>query len=642
VLFGLVGSIMAAIRINSTIVKEAQRRVSLDLRAAWSVFNSRLEEEALLVNVLATGHRVAGFYDSQDAGNFGPELEAIRRNGGLDFIGLTDADGRVVLRSLESHTLGDTLENDPFVARALQGETAQGLALLSPERLRAEGGNLIEDAFVVFEKTPKAKPRAKESEASGMALLAAAPVHKRGGEVIGSVFAGILLNRNHEMVDNIRSLVFEDQIYKGRHVGTVTIFQWDVRVATNVVDNDGNRAIGTRVSTSVYDKVLENGQSWYDRAFVVNDWYISAYDPIRDIDDKVIGILYVGVLAEKYDDIRREVWAQYGLATAIAALVVLGVGAIFAQRLTASLHRLAEAAGEVAMGNLQHTVAEPASRDEVRDLTRAFNVMTNNLRDREQRLTAANTKLAKTNTELQQLNANYLDMLGFVSHELKNTLGTVFTAARTMDGGLVGELTDAQRKLVHSIRRSIDYAVLMTRHYLDLAHIEQGELHVDLQPIDLRTEVVEPVIAEVGQNVEESQMVIEDLLPETMPLVGDPTLLRAVYKNLIDNALKYGRKNGTIRLAAGQANGTYELEVWNDGQGVPAERLGSLFDKFVRFAEDKTVARRGTGLGLFITKEIVRKHGGDIRAESAEGEWMRFVFTLPTAPPDVASQSAQV
>ncbi len=310
------------------------------------------------------------------------------------------------------------------MSAALKGKATSGFALLSAQRLRAEGGDLEERAFVAFEPTPMAKPRAKAFETSGMAIMAAAPARDERGNIIGALYAGVLVNRNHSLVDRIRSSVFEERLYKGKPLGTVTIFQWDVRIATNVTLPNGNRAIGTRVSSNVYDKVLENQVSWYDRAFVVDDWYISAYDPIHDVEGRPIGILYVGVLARKYDDIQANLWKLYAALSVATAALVLGVGVLFARRLSGSITRLAQAAARIATGDYTLRVPEPSSRDEVLELTRAFNAMAESLRDREERLRQVNVQLESTNESLQRLNSNYLDMLGFISHELKNTLGS--------------------------------------------------------------------------------------------------------------------------------------------------------------------------------------------------------------------------
>jgi len=622
------GAILSASLISRNTLNEAQRRVSLDLRAAWSIIQGEIDSLRLFVEVLTGGSRVANAYTDPRSSAYRAALEAARRKCGFDFLSLTDSQGKVILRTLEPYRTADYLYNDPMIRQALQGKTVSGVVLLGPQRLHFEGGDLEERAFMVFKQTAKAKPRAKTSESSGMVLMTSAPVRDDKGAIIGALYAGVLLNRNHALADKIRSIVFEDKTYDGRDLGTVTIFQWDARIATNVMTADGNRAIGTRVSSDVYDKVLENDRNWYDRAFVVNDWYISAYDPIHDIEGKVIGILYVGVLAKKYDDIKRSLWKLYGAVSIGVVLFVLAVGLLFSRGLTGSLSRLADAAGRIAKGELGSTVPEPSTDDEVLDLTRSFNAMASSLRDRDERLRKANTELESANTSLQQINANYLDMLGFVSHELKNTLGVIYTSARALDTGIVGPLTEDQEALVKNISKSIDRAVRMTRNYLDLARIEKGELIVQAKPIDIAGDVVRPVMDELGKAMEEKCMTFQNELPEAMPYSGDPDLLQIVFKNLLHNALKYGMEKGIIRLGFKEEAGHYQFEVWNQGQGLSSDDIGHLFQRFVRLG-DEVKGYRSTGLGLFITKEIIEKHGGTIRAESKAGEWINFIFTLP-------------
>jgi len=628
VLFGVMVAILSASLISRNTLNEAQRRVSLDLRAAWSIIQAEVDSLRLFAEVLTGGRRVANAYADPRSSAYRAALEAVRRKCGFDFLSLTDNQGQVIVRTLEPYRTGDYLSNDPMIRQALQGKTLSGFVLLGSQRLHSEGGDLEERAFMVFKPTAKAKPRAKTSESSGMALMTCAPVRNEEGTVIGTLYAGVLLNRNHALTDKIRSIVFEDRTYDGRDLGTVTIFQWDARIATNVMTADGNRAIGTRVSGDVYDKVLENDRNWYDRAFVVNDWYISAYDPIHDIEGKRIGILYVGVLARKYDDIKRSLWKLYGAVSIGVVLFVLAVGLIFSRRLTGSLSRLADAAVRIAGGDLDSTVPEPTTDDEVRDLTRSFNAMASSLRDRDERLRKANTELESANTSLQRINANYLDMLGFVSHELKNALGVIYTSAHALDTGITGPLTENQGALVKNISKSIDRAVRMTRNYLDLARIEKGELIVQPKAIDLVGDVVNPVIDELAGAIEEKDMKLKNELPPSLPYSGDPDLLQIVYKNLIHNALKYGMENGTIRLLFSEEEATYRFEVWNRGNGLSRDEIARLFQRFVRLGAD-VKGFRSTGLGLFITKEIIEKHGGTIRAESQPGEWINFIFTLP-------------
>lgn len=131
-----------------------------------------------------------------------------------------------------------------------------------------------------------------------MALKAAAPVLDTGGNVAGALYGGLLLNRNYELVDTIKQAVYGEERYRGKEVGTAAIFQWDLRVSTNVHTVTGQRAIGTRVSESVYEQVLERGEAWTGRAFVVNDRFVTARKPIRSFTGMIVGMLYVGTVEQ--------------------------------------------------------------------------------------------------------------------------------------------------------------------------------------------------------------------------------------------------------------------------------------------------------------------------------------------------------
>lgn len=618
--FGIIGSVLGTILVNRMVVDEAQRGVKATLRAAWAMIQGKLDDILLTITLLGSGKRVQAAYQAPQDEQLRASLEATRLESSLDFLFLTDNRGRVLLRTTEPYFVGDDLSSDPMVSSALKGISAKGFWIMGAQRLKREGGDLEERAFMWFEETPKAKPRAKGFETSGMVMAAAAPVKDETGRVLGSICGGFLVNRNNVLVDFVRSAVFEEGLYRGKPIGTLTIFQWDVRVATNVILPNGNRALGTRVSADVYDKVLENGMSWFDKAFVVDDWYISAYDPIRDIQGKVIGILYVGLLYKKYEDIRNSLWVLFGALTLLTTGLVLLAGAVFARRLTGPLTNLARAATRIAKGDYGQRIPEPPSRDEIRELTVAFNFMSQSLQDREARLKEANANL-------KRINENYLNMLGFISHELKNTVGVIYTSALSLEKGFAGPLTSMQRELIGAITGAAQTCVSMIRNYLDLARIEHGELAVRFERIELVSEVLRPVLREMNEKITARTMVLKERLGDPIPLIGDRELLRVVIRNLLDNAIKYGRDHGLVEVSARLEGGVVRIEVYNEGQGLTHEQIQGLFRRFVRY--EQSGQRKGTGLGLFITKEIVEKHGGKIWVESSYQQWVRFYIELP-------------
>ena len=186
----------------------------------------------------------------------------------------------------------------------------------------------------------------------------------------------------------------------------------------------------------------------------------------------------------------------------------------------------------------------------------------------------------------------------------------------------------ANRMLVRNISKNINTAVTMTRNYLDLARIEKGELRVDRKGFDMIGDVIDPILEELKQALIEKDMTVAKDLPGAIPVEGDPALLYVAYKNLINNALKYGNRGGKIGLGFNQNKTYLRFEIWNEGKGLLPDQVSRLFQRFVRFSNNSETSR-STGLGLFITKEIISKHGGDIWAESETGEWINFIFTLP-------------
>ncbi|MBT0340814.1 sensor histidine kinase, partial [Vibrio campbellii] len=136
-------------------------------------------------------------------------------------------------------------------------------------------------------------------EARGLVSRTVIPVYSQQNDLIGFLDGGLLLNNSTVLVDQIRDLIYLSDNDTLRPVGTLTVFLDDLRVSTNVpLDSDQRlgRAIGTRVSSEVYNKVLAKGEQWVDRAFVYDAWYITAYQPIKDQYDNVIGMLYTGYL----------------------------------------------------------------------------------------------------------------------------------------------------------------------------------------------------------------------------------------------------------------------------------------------------------------------------------------------------------
>ena len=300
-LIGVVTSIIVNSLITNQIIFEAQERVKEDLNTARYVYMSKMRDIDRTVRWTSARQLVlTKAIKEKDVSPIRDSFSRLMAEEELDFLTLVDRKGTVVFRFHNPPASGDSLLHDPFIKSALEKKEILGTQVLSGDELVKEGRSLTQKAIIQSIPVPKEKPIRKIEETSGMVLKSAHPILDFNGEILGVLTGGVLLNRNYEIVDRIKNIVFKDAKYKGKEIGTATVFLGDLRISTNVIDKEGNRAIGTRAMKEVQEQVLGKGTPWIQRAFVVDDWYITAYEPIQDVQDKIVGILYVGMREGKY------------------------------------------------------------------------------------------------------------------------------------------------------------------------------------------------------------------------------------------------------------------------------------------------------------------------------------------------------
>jgi signal transduction histidine kinase len=249
--------------------------------------------------------------------------------------------------------------------------------------------------------------------------------------------------------------------------------------------------------------------------------------------------------------------------------------------------------------------------------------------------------------QLEEANYAYTQMLGFVSHELKSPVASMVTDAQILSQGYLGDLTPEQRAKCESMARKGQYLLGLVREYLDLARVEGGELTLQARSrVDVMQEVLEEAVDLVRAQADAHGMHLMVCVPSpALPLVCcDPTLLRIVTVNLLDNAVKYGNEGGDIRVKAEVSSGEkgderLRISVWNTGPGFSQAQQDKLFRRFSRLDDPALKSRRGTGVGLYNSWRIVQLHRGRITADSQQGEWAEFSFEIPAAA-DCAEPSA--
>lgn len=232
--------------------------------------------------------------------------------------------------------------------------------------------------------------------------------------------------------------------------------------------------------------------------------------------------------------------------------------------------------------------------------------------------------------QLSSAMQSYMEMLSFVSHELKNPISSIIMLGKTLTSGYFGEMGEKHREMVGRMVKKAEYLLNLTGEYLNLAHFETGEFHLRPRSVDFHRDVAVHSMEIVAVMIEEQKVRFEQVIdPGLPPVKCDPELMKIVLTNLLSNGIKYGSRGGRMRLSITPADGRIRVSVWNEGPGFPESEKVRLFRRFSKLQTPELMERKGHGVGLYVTWKIIQLHGGKIWADSKHGEWAEFVFEIP-------------
>jgi signal transduction histidine kinase len=334
-----------------------------------------------------------------------------------------------------------------------------------------------------------------------------------------------------------------------------------------------------------------------------------------NVDGQIVGTLLMPSEPPAYESLERQFLSQVNRSLLWAGLaataLALALGLVLARQLTAPLRALTQAAQHLARRGADPALAGEApqveirTQDEIAELGQAFNQMSQSLAHQE------------------TLRRN---LMADIAHELRTPLSV-------MRGDLEALLDGVYQPSPEALASLHDETLLLSRLVDDLralALAEAGQLRLERETIDLG-ELLAAVIASFDLQAQSQGQSLEVDLPPDLPLVeADPQRVRQVVANLVSNALRHAARPGSqVRVSAVQEPGQVEVSVTDDGPGIPPDDLAHLFD---RFWQGDGGRAEGSGLGLAIARELVRAHGGQIWADSAQGQGTVFRFTLPSSP----------
>ena len=606
-------------------------KVRSDLAVAQGYFDRVLVEVGASATAVADSHALHLALEAQPQDGLVQLLRQFKQREELDFINLRAADGGLLVTDTGP---ADGFDRRSPAFRNAAGARRAGLEVLQPDELALLAPALQSRVSVPIVPTRNAAPSERTAEDRAMVVLATAPVHDARGRLIGHVQAGVLLNRNLAFIDHINGIVYPEGSLPFGSRGTATLFLDDVRISTNVRLFDGrDRAIGTRVSQTVRDEVLGRGQTWLDRAFVVNDWYVSGYRPLVNGAGERIGMLYVGYLERPFTLLK------YGMLGGIGAIfvVVIGIAAWVSLRFARSIfrpfERMEATMRRVEAGDMQSRVGPVAGGDEIALLARHFDQLLDVIDDNTRALQRGNAeldaKVAQRTAELQTAQSQLLrseklaavgQLTASIAHEVNNPIAV-------MQGNLDllrQQLSDDSLRTVHGELRLLDEQVdrmrLIVTQLLQFAR--PAEYAGYITPVDT-AQVLHDCDVLVGHLLSRSGVEVQRDFTATRRPAINRNELQQVLVNLLVNAIDAMPQGGTLRLCTRDAEAdSVQIEISDSGGGLDAELMHQLFQPFVTRKKD------GTGLGLWISRSLVERYGGTLVARNRDDGFNGAVFTL--------------
>ncbi len=223
------------------------------------------------------------------------------------------------------------------------------------------------------------------------------------------------------------------------------------------------------------------------------------------------------------------------------------------------------------------------------------------------------------------------EFISIAAHQLRTPLSAIKWAIRLVIDGDIGPVPPSQLKLLKRGYDTNEKMIMLVNDLLNVARIEDGRFGYEFKEDNI-VEVISGIISNESILAKERNITLKFEKPEEgiEKFVFDANRVSLAIQNLIDNAVKYTQPGGTVKIKVSKKNEYIEIQVTDTGVGIPKDQIGRLFSKFFRARNVLRMQTSGSGLGLFIVRNIIARHGGEIHVESKEGEGSTFYFTLPT------------
>jgi signal transduction histidine kinase len=365
------------------------------------------------------------------------------------------------------------------------------------------------------------------------------------------------------------------------------------------------------------------------------------------IDQKLNELIEVGVADETAEVIRIDADAAQLLGrlervsqihAVLAVLATLALVMLLLHGLRAPLAELLRGTAKLAEGDLSHRIAV-SGRDEFADLGRSFNRMAEDLQAHQKALQDAHAnleteveerteELRQANESLRQIDETRRGFFADISHELRTPLTVIRGEGEIALRGANKPVPEYKRSIERIVEQAKHLSVLVN-DLLFIARQGAGAARLNLQPIDLG-DLLKKVCGDANVIAHGKGVDVAFVNGTAHDMVrGDPARLRQLFLVLLDNAVRYSKSKGAVKVEIGSAGGEVRVRVSDRGIGIPPEELEGVFERFRRGGSAAAMNEEGLGLGLPVAKAIVEAHKGRIEMASRPGEGTTVTVALP-------------
>ncbi|MEY4980347.1 MAG: C4-dicarboxylate transport sensor protein DctB [Pseudomonadota bacterium] len=627
-------------------------KVRSDLGVARGYFDQVLLDVGSGTRGFAGSQRLLAALSAPQSARLQQRLDEARQELGLDFLRLYRPDGQ----ALDSPALDGPAALGSAMPEALRPllppapPSAPGHTPKAAQLLRLDAVSMAQIAphlqtrlHIPLVSTRNAAPDHRQQEDRALVVLALHAVRDASGQVVALLAGGLLLNQNLHFIDHINRIVYPEGALPFGSVGTATLFLDDVRITTNVRLFQDQRAIGTRVSQTVRERVLEQGQTWLDRAFVVNDWYVSAYDPLLDANGQRIGMLYVGYLESPFRLVQLAMIAVMGLIFLAVMAFSAWLSVRWARSIFLPVQRMNHTMQQVQEGQ-QARVGPLPARDELgalaahldqlldviddktRTLQRWGDELDHKVAERTRELQASHASLQQAQQQLVKSEklAAIGQLTASVAHEINNPIAV-------MQGNLdlIRDTLGPQAQPVQDELKLLDEQVERMRLIVTqlLQYARPTEYAGYVESLDINRTVQDCLVL-VAHLLTQTRIEVQTSLHASHRVSMNRQELQQVIINLLINAIQAMPQGGVLRLATqnwphenGQTGA--ELHVIDSGPGLAPTVQDRLFRPFFTTKPD------GNGLGLWISQTLLERYSGQLQAHNRpDGGGAVFVVRL--------------